>query len=126
MTEEDRCIKCSTLIEGGGTWGYCPDCWDDDLIVMTPFKTVVIGSYWLSAIFNDDTTALDDGQEVMLEEWMKPYPQDCFTMEYVTIDHDVYGNIVKEMEIEFSQCQISNKWADCCTLNIYRHRVPSA
>ena len=36
---------------------------------MTPFKTVVIGSYWLSAIFNDDTTALDDGQEAMLEEW---------------------------------------------------------
>ena len=121
MTEEDRCIKCSTLIEGGGTWGYCDDCWDDDLIVMTPFKTVVIGSYWLSAIFNDDTTALDDGQEVMLEEWMKPYPQDCFTMEYVTIDHDVYGNIVKEMEIEFSQCQISSQWADCCTLNIYEH-----
>jgi hypothetical protein len=30
--EEDRCVKCSTLIQGGGTWGYCDDCWDDDLI----------------------------------------------------------------------------------------------
>ena len=29
---EDKCLECNAPIPDGGTWGYCNDCWDDDLM----------------------------------------------------------------------------------------------
>jgi|9_EtaG_2_1085328.scaffolds.fasta_scaffold01766_7 hypothetical protein len=29
---EDKCVKCNAPIPDGGTWGYCDNCWDDDLM----------------------------------------------------------------------------------------------
>jgi len=29
---EDKCSECNAPIPDGGTWGYCNDCWDDDLM----------------------------------------------------------------------------------------------
>lgn len=32
---EDKCLECNAPIPDGGTWGYCKDCWDDDLLPLT-------------------------------------------------------------------------------------------
>ena len=67
---QDKCVKCDTPVQAGGTWGHCDNCWDDNMMVDRSQRpdTIILPTKFDEDEFFNDTAEVIIALEQALEE----------------------------------------------------------
>ena len=65
-----------------------------------------VAKHFITALINDDYTGLEDGDHIMLEDFLADVDGSYWTLEH------------EEQHDNFKRCEVTNLMADCTTITL--------